>query len=263
MTTYEAVSGSFDFGRVIQRTFRIVGDNFALFALGGLILVSGPVFFGSLAALKARQAGELFPLATIVGVIISSIGTLFMQGAMTYAVLQRLGGREASVGKIASVGLRFFFPLLGLAIVQGIGTLIGYMLLFVPGVILSVVWCISAPSMVIEERGIFEAMQRSRDLTRGHRWAIFGLFVVYVILSMILGMVVGGVGAAAGFSAMQNLGAAAAPDMTPVLVVSTFISSLVNGAQSMLVAAGVASIYYELRATKEGAAPQDLASVFD
>lgn len=35
MTTFESVSGPFDFGRVVQRTFRIIGDN-ALAAQEGL-----------------------------------------------------------------------------------------------------------------------------------------------------------------------------------------------------------------------------------
>jgi hypothetical protein len=56
---------------------------------------------------------------------------------------------------------------------------------------------------------------------------------------------------------------AASAAVTPVIVVSTFLSSLVNAAQYVLLAAGAASIYYELRTSKEGVAPEQLASVFD
>ncbi|MFW8695946.1 hypothetical protein ACOI9Y_35795, partial [Mesorhizobium japonicum] len=63
---------------------------------------------------------------------------------------------------------------------------------------LTVLWSVSAPAVVAEKRGVFEAMQRSRDLTRGYRWHIFGLLVIYLVLSMIVGMLVGGVNLAAG-----------------------------------------------------------------
>jgi hypothetical protein len=42
MSTLEAVGGSFDFGRVVERTFRVIGTNFGLFAVSALVLASRP-----------------------------------------------------------------------------------------------------------------------------------------------------------------------------------------------------------------------------
>jgi hypothetical protein len=263
MTTLESVGGSFDFGRVVERTFRVIGQNLALFAVGALVLVAAPAFIGALIGLKSQLGGQTFSLASILGALASGLGGLVLQGLVVHTVVARLNGRSVSMSASLSAGARFLLPLLGLGIIQGLGIIIGTVLLIVPGLILAVIWAVSAPSLVVEQRGVFESLQRSRDLTRGHRWAIFGLFVVYLILSMIVGAVAGGIGFAAGFSGMRSVAAGGIAAMTPMIVISTFISSLINGAQGVLGAAGVASIYYELRTTKEGVAPEQMASIFD
>lgn len=263
MTTLDAVGGTFDFGRVVQRTFRVIGQNVGLFALGALVLVVAPAFLGTLFGLKAQLAGQYFSLATLLGGLAAGVGGLILQGMVVHTVVARLNGRAVAFGDSLSAGARFMLPLLGLGIVQTLGIMLGMMLLIVPGLILAMMWAVSAPSLVVEERGVLESLQRSRDLTRGHRWSIFGLFVVYMVLSMIIGAVVTGVGFAAGVTGLSGATAGALTTYTPMIVVSTFLSALTNGVQGVLVAAGVASIYYELRTTKEGVAPDQMASVFD
>lgn len=262
MTTLDAVGGTFDFGRVVQRTFRVIGQNLGLFALCALALVVAPAFVGTLVGLKAQLAGQYFSLAAVLGAVAAGVGGLILQGMVVHTAVARLNGRTVAFGDSFSAGARFMLPLLGLGIVQTLGVMLGFMLLFVPGLILAMMWAVSAPSLVVEERGVFESLQRSRDLTRGHRWSIFGLFVVYMILSMIVGAVVSGVGFAAGVTGLRGA-TTAFTTYTPMVVISTFLSALTNGVQGVLVAAGVASIYYELRTTKEGVPPEQMASVFD
>ncbi|MET3663543.1 hypothetical protein [Caulobacter sp. 1776] len=264
MTTLDAVGGSFDFGRVVQRTFKVVGQNLGLFALSALVLVSTPIFVGTVVSLKSRLAGDFFSVGLVAGTIVATFGSLILQALVVHTVIARMNGRAVGFGDSLSVALRFALPLLGLGIIQGLGVMIGLLLLVVPGVILSVMWSVTTPSLIVEKRGIFESLQRSRDLTRGHRWSIVGLFLVYMVLSMIVGAVIGGVSAAAGFSTLRGATPSGALDVvTPMVLISTFLSALVNGAQGVLVAAGVASIYYELRTTKEGVPPEQMAAVFD
>ncbi|KQV55674.1 MULTISPECIES: YciC family protein [unclassified Caulobacter] len=263
MTTLDAVGGTFDFGRVVQRTFQVIGQNLGLFALCALVLVVAPAFIGTLIGLKTQLAEQAFSPASLLGGLAAGVGGLILQGMVVHTVVARLNGRSVPFGDSLRAGARFMLPLLGLGIVQTLGVMVGFVLLFVPGLILAVMWAVSAPSMVVEERGVFESLQRSRDLTRGHRWSIFGLLVVYTILSMIVGGVVAGVGFAAGMSGVRGVPAGPLTTYTPMVVISTFLSSLTNGFQGVLVAAGAASIYYELRTTKEGVAPEQMASVFD
>jgi uncharacterized membrane protein len=67
-------------------------------------------------------------------------------------------------------------------------TMIGFVLLIVPGVILMLMF-IFAPYVVIDcERGPIDAMGESNRITRGHKWSLFGLGLV-IGLTFIMGIV--------------------------------------------------------------------------
>ncbi|HZV84937.1 MAG TPA: hypothetical protein VFF48_08125, partial [Brevundimonas sp.] len=189
-----------------------------------------------------------------VGSVLTVIGSYVLQGMVVFAAVNGFNGKSVDLGGALSVGLRFFFPLLGLAILMGLGLGLGFLLLIVPGVILAVMWLVASPALVVENRGIFDSFQRSRDLTRGNRWMIFALLVVYVVLSSMISWLVVGVGVAAGGSFTTA---------TTHWGVAMVLTPLVNVLTGVVSAAGVAAVYYELRRAKEGVSPEQLASVFD
>jgi hypothetical protein len=261
MSTQEPVGEAFDFGRVIQRTFQVIGANGVLFAVGALALVSLPLLVGTLIGLK-WAGNPIFGLWIAVGSLLSALGSVVLQGTVVRAAVGGMNGAPVAPREAVSTGVRFLLPLIGLAIVSALGIWLGLILLIVPGVIASLMWSVAAPVLVVEKLGVFGSLKRSRDLTRGRRWAILGLFVLYMIVSFILGVVIQAVGLPLGVSSSGLFGLNDAT-MSVGLIVFVFASSLVNGLQGVIVAAGVASLYYELRTSKEGAAPEDTASVFD
>ena len=135
MTTMEAVGGSFDFGRVIQRTFRVVGENLAVFALCALVLISAPSFIGTLVGWKAQLAGNYFSAATLLGMLGAMIGGLVLQGLVVHTVITRLNGKTVSFNEALAAGARFVLPLLGLGLLQALGIFLGMMFLIVPGLV--------------------------------------------------------------------------------------------------------------------------------
>ena len=60
----------------------------------------------------------------------------------------------------------------------GLGILVGFILLIVPGLFLLTIWAVVAPVTVLERPGIFAAFGRSRELVRGHGWTVFGALVL-------------------------------------------------------------------------------------
>ncbi len=54
---------------------------------------------------------------------------------------------------------------------------------------MAVAWSVTVPVYVVEQTEVFSAFTRSADLTRGHRWRIFGLFVIYLVAIIIVEMV--------------------------------------------------------------------------
>jgi hypothetical protein len=108
--------------------------------------------------------------------------------------------------------------------------------------------------LVVERTGVFAALGRSADLTRGRRWPILGLivlssFAVGIVQNIITAVV----------SGLFSAGASPIGQLTAQLPVGAMISV----AASVLTSTGVAALYYELRSTREGIGPEALAAVFD
>ena len=247
--------GAFDLGRVIQRTFTSIGQNWVLCLVVSTLLVGIPSLlqvYGQAEILMGENAYGW--VIAVIGWVTWIIGAYVVQGMVIKASVSSFNGKIMGLGEAFGSGVRLFLPLLGLGIIVGLGTGLGFILLIVPGVILAVMWSASTGVLVVEKRGVFESLQRSRDLTRGYRWQVFGLAVIYVIASMLIGMLVGGIGAATGGSIMTgstNLG---------VNLATTAVSNILT---SVVGAAGAAALYFELRSAKEGVGPEELASVFD
>lgn len=81
---------------------------------------------------------------------------------------------------------RRYLAFVGLAIVSGLGIGLGILLLIVPGLILLARWSVAAALLVGEHEGVFEALRRSREITKGHTitmlLAMFVLFILFVVM---------------------------------------------------------------------------------
>ena len=82
------------------------------------------------------------------------------------------------------------WPLLGASILAGLGIAFGLVFLIVPGLILLTWWALIPPSIVLENRGVFESFGRSRELVRGHAWNVFGVLIITYLLSAVISGVI-------------------------------------------------------------------------
>lgn len=249
----------FQMGNVIDLTFSAIKDNAVVFfgaaillvGLPNLALVLVPAYMMNDYGAQSLAGGLL---AFWLGALIALLGGILLQGAVVKAAINGFNDKQTSFGDAFSTGLRRFFPLLGTGIVIGIAIMIGLVIFLIPAVILMVLWIVAAPSVVAEKRGVFGGLQRSRDLTRDHRWAIFFLVLVYIVATWILGF-------ALNFMAMSLGSILGGPEA--IIIVTGLISAISGTFFSVLNSAGVSALYFELRSSKEGLAPSELASVFD
>jgi uncharacterized membrane protein len=65
---------------------------------------------------------------------------------------------------------------------------LGFVLLIVPGVILSLMWAFTFPVLAENRLGFWQAMHRSAVLTEGYRWRLF-LLALACWLVLMLGLV--------------------------------------------------------------------------
>ncbi len=246
----------FDLGRVIERTFGAIGANGLPLLLMGLIFVGLPqaaLVWGQAQFMQTETnlmtAGVfVWLISLVVGIVCSVI----MQGVVTHTVVADLQGRKASLGESVGVALRSFWVLLAVGIVAGLGMALGLILLVVPGILIFLIWLVAGPVVVAEGTGIGRALQRSRDLTRNHRWWLLLLTVIYGVISWVIGIVVAIAGmATTSFQVDVGLN-----------FVTLVLGPLTQAISTLLWAAIIAATYVELRTVKEGGG-QTVASIFD
>lgn len=267
MTDTAVSSRRFEMGRVISGTFEVIGRNFVPFTLLALLLGGLPNLLVGL--FQQRFAGEQVTLqpnwigGTVIGGLIMLAAAFVLQAAIVHATVADLNGRRVVLGDSLKVGLRNCLPLIGLAILTGLAIGIGMLLLIVPGLILMVMWSVAVPAKVVEKIGVFDAFTRSRDLTRGRRWPIFGLIVLYAIAAWILSALI--VAAFAPFVLAKGLPTTETMDSftSSIGVIQLVADPLIATITTLVSTAGLATLYYELRGSREGVGPEALASVFD
>lgn len=261
MTSIEGagLDARFEFGRVVGQTFSLIGRNFVLFVILALVFVGAPQFGLLYAQMNAIGAGDTGQMALIgfAALFVNAVMSFVLQGALTRAAVDDLSGSGVKAGAAIADGLRFFFPLLLVAILVGLGLMLGFLLLIVPGIILAVRWSMTAPIVVIEQAGPTKSMERSAELSSGHRWAIFGLFLLYLVFAYALQLLLG------IFLSMFSAG-----DPAQVIAMDGFglgygvASAAVSALIALVSTVGVASLYFELRRVKEGVGVAELANVF-
>lgn len=247
-----ASGGSFDMGRVVSSTFASVQKHAMILfpaALAFTLLTQAVATFGM---------SGIDPTALIsspiywVMLLVTLVGGFILQAFVIHVVVDGHRGNQPSLGSSLSAAVRSVLPLIATGFLVTLGSYLGLFLLIVPGIILFVMWSVAVPVVVVEGAGPIKALGRSRSLTKGSRLAIFGLSLVALILVSILSLAVYGFNFAAMSTALQS------PSI-PRLIGAALVGALT----SVLMYAGIAAIYSELRMIKEGVANDQLAAAFE
>lgn len=248
----------FDVGRVFELTFGAIGANGLPLLLIALLFVGIPqaALVWAQTMLVDRSATEDFlGLAALVwlgGLFVSLVCNVLMQGVVTHTVVADLQGRKTSLGESLGVALRSFWVLLGIGIVSGLAMTLGLILLVIPGILIFLIWMVAGPVAIAERTGVGRALERSRTLTRDHRWWLLLIGVLYLAVSWVLAILAGIVGATTGGFEPGALN-----------VVNLIVGPAIQALSTLIWGAMVAASYVELRAVKEGGGKENVAAIFD
>ena len=260
---------SFNIGRTLSRTFTLALATLGSVGLFTLILqvVSALIKFAVTSYLmgdlnEVSAATDPMARLAVFGsggywlLLISSVllSSLMIAGSLD-GLIKAAWGKQTSLADCFSVGIAKALPALGLYILWFLGVGAGWILLVVPGLIAMTMWSASMPALIGENTGVLEAFGRSRELTRGSRWSIFGTLFIFIIA--IYGILFGIIGAIIGGGMMQF---AAQMNANPLAAVAAIP---VGWLFSVLLNALLASIYVETVSIKEGSPSGQLAQVFD
>jgi hypothetical protein len=246
----------FRIGRVASRTFSVIGRNAVMFLVAAALLLSPVALLAIINGTPSALAGGVAngflmgTLAFLVGVVC----TYLLQAALVHSTITDLNGGRPALGSALSTAFGVALPVIVISVLALLGMMAGMVLLIVPGIILALAWCVAVPVRVVEGTGIGETFGRSRELTKGFRWPIFGLLLIYAILAILLSLLA---------LTVSGIGFAQAGQVQHGNIAYLVINWVLQVVLAVITAVGVTSIYYELRMVKEGVAPQQLAAAFD
>jgi hypothetical protein len=233
-----SVEDDFRVGRVLSRSFAILLRKLPQFVgLSAIAVLPNLV----LPFLAAGRSGLLSGVAGILGFILPFI----VQAVILYGAFQVMRGLPFRVGASLRIGLARFLPLLGTTICMGLAIGVAALLLIVPGFIVAAMLFVSVPVCVVERLGPFKSMRRSGTLTNGHRWKIFGILLLFIIVGMISTAVLTLIlSAVAGVAALVGL-------LIWQAVLTAYYAVI------------TVTAYHDLRVAKEGVDIDRIAAVFE
>ena len=127
---------------------------------------------------------------TFIASLVSLIATAFYTGMVVELVRDvQDGRRDSSVGELFRSVAPVVVRLAVVSLLFGLAVGLGFLLLIVPGLILMTIWAVVAPVVVIERPGMFAAFGRSRALVRGQGVPVFGVVIVVLLLSLLIGVI--------------------------------------------------------------------------
>ena len=264
--------GDFRVGDVLSRAWHILTGNILFFLAVPFVIyvitVVGAVIFVLVFAFvgwASNTVGVIVVGAALAVILVLSLN-MIGQGLMLLGAFQRLRGQPLRVGEAVRRVLARFVPLvllgivwtlalfivtaISVAVLAGLGSLsvVAAVVLspafLVPTITLLVMWSVVAPACIVEGLGPIASMFRSTDLTKGHRWKVFGIVFLLIVLALV------------------------GPILQMILApisegLATLVGTICFVAWSAYWNCVIIMTYHDLRVAKEGIDTEQIAAIFD
>jgi hypothetical protein len=249
---------------LLDRTFSLYRSHFLLFV--------GIFALPYLAVLAYQCVGLIFQspvpqLANIMMTMLWGLGSWFLilvvsaasQAATVVAVSNLHLNRPATVMDSFSRVKEQVLGVMGLSLLIGLAAGAALLALIVPGVLLFIMWSLSVPAKVLENKGVLDSMSRSMDLTKGSRGRIFVIGLLIIVLTFgVSWLLQWPILIAAGVSMRGAQGMAVSWRLASI--VANFISQSLVGALATI---AMSLVYYDERVRKEAFDLQLMMSTLD
>jgi tetrahydromethanopterin S-methyltransferase subunit G len=230
-------------GEVLGEAWSLYTKFFVRFFVIAIIVFAVVNLLNALIGSLIGHKSGIGAVLALVTLVVSIVGTFWLQGALVYAVDDVRDGKiDATVGEVFQRVRPHLGTLIGAGILAGLGIAVGFIFLIVPGLILLTWWCLIVPTIVLEGKSVGASFGRSRELVRGHAWTVFG---VIILTGIIIAVAAGILNAIFSF-------------------LGPFLRTWIGGSISSAVvgpffAVALTLMYFKLRDLKEPAAPAEPA----
>jgi len=230
-----------EIGDIFDEAFTLYKKNFVtFFGIAAIVYIPFEILSYMLILSSAQPVqGQVDPTILLValgGVLILMLSLNFTNAALTKAISDSHTGEQTSIGSAYGNILVRAFPLIITLLLVGLLVSIGYMLLIIPGILLTFMAVFVSQVFVVEDRRYFDAFSRSRELAK-ENW--MRIFIIAIIGAVINGVV--------GFGS-EWLGGMLSN--SPVIL--GVITGLANSFVLPIVSAAYVLLYFDIRVRKEG-----------
>lgn len=184
--------------------------------------------------------------ADAVLMVVSFLATIVFFAAIIHSMNQTAKNEPCSASAAFKVGLKRGVPLFFGGFLYGLVVVMGFILLIVPGLILTVTAMLFSAAMIVDNLGPLDGVKKSHKLVWGNWWRTATVITVPTALYFALfigAMIVFGVAGAAGTMDVSPTVASYGYALFTV-VTSTLLSPLFY--------AVILTLYYDLKLRKEG-----------
>ncbi|MDD5165458.1 MAG: hypothetical protein PHG25_02890 [Candidatus Pacebacteria bacterium] len=183
------------------------------------------------------QTGKI--AAVFLGVFVSIIAIIlsFAMAAALVRSVQMLSGEPTKIISVKDqykIGFKYFWPLILVGIISSLAAMGAFMLLIVPGIIMSVYGGLYAYALIIDGKKGFSALTESYSLVYNRWLAVFGRLLVITAVAVIVQILLSGIYFLVALMFGVNIySLAAAHQQIPVLI--TLIGFVFNLAVQVIV----------------------------
>ena len=251
MQPEQGINRELGLGETISKTLQLFRRGFAkyfvLYAVVGVIVQVATTLAQQAFVLPTlpmnptpQQASNFF--AAVFGAIFLLIGVIFVvniifstiaQGSAIMLASEQITKGEASLGASIRLAVSKLLSIWAVSIIVGIIVVLGIIALIVPGIILAIMYSLALPVLLIEKKGVFESMSKSRQLV-SHRWGkTFGTFLVLGIIVIIAGLIFSEITAPFGIvgTVVNGILSALYQPLFPILLAVYYYSNLARISQ--------------------------------
>jgi hypothetical protein len=191
-------------------------------------------------AILAEDIGPVL-LAGLLSVMVAALAQAVVQLGSVQAVAEIYLDREPNWRASLGAGLR--------RVPAGIGTffiavgplIVGFLLCFLPGIWLAVMWSMAVPVLAVERLGPAASLGRSWRMVKNRFWAVLGVLALSFLITVVIQSVLSGVVTAA-FLFSGNV----------ALEVQVLINTISRILVTPFTATVFAVLYFDLRVRQEG-----------
>ena len=205
-------------GGVLRRAFRL------WFAHGGAMAFAAGIVLVPLELIVSTfdPANDVAPNRAAYGAAFIAVTVVAIPGVSGVLVHYLAEGGSPLVGYTKLEGLG---ALVLASFLASLGTLVGLVLLIVPGLILGTRWSLIVPVIVLERRSATEALSRSNELVKGRTGAAMAVLAAATVAGAVLAIVpaLAAEAASPGFVASLVWGLSFDLILTPLLVTTVYV----------------------------------------